>query len=217
MTQIYHYNWVKDYYLKGALSFPKILGCFKSFEITGIGSSLILNFFSKNQNRRFSKTSQPWWEPSAALEVLQNYKTIFRTAQKRNKKKKNEGNQMFLSKLRTGQHCFELAVKVQGLGYPMRSLLWMMQFREASNKISWTTRLINLVSNFNLFSLKEFSTACRENQSLDKYFLRHRQLDPFFKGFFMDSSFHSGQHKLLQSFFPKLLEIWLPQQRVWGG
>jgi len=97
------------------LSFPKILGCFKAFEITGIDSSLILNFFSKNQNRRFSKiqlTSTPWWEPSAALEVLQNYKTIFRTTQKRNKKKKNEGNQMFLSKLRTGQHCFELAVKV---------------------------------------------------------------------------------------------------------
>jgi len=59
-------------------------------------------------------TSQPWWEPSAALEVLQNYKTIFRTAQKRKKEKKKEeeGNQMFLSKLRTGQHCFELAVKV---------------------------------------------------------------------------------------------------------
>jgi len=53
-------------------------------------------------------------EPSAALEVLQNYKTIFRTAQKRKKRKEEEGEgkQMFLSKLRTGQHCFELAAKV---------------------------------------------------------------------------------------------------------
>jgi len=54
-------------------------------------------------------------EPCAALEVLQNYKTIFRTAPKRKKRKEEEeeeGNQMFLSKLRTGQHCFELAVKV---------------------------------------------------------------------------------------------------------
>jgi hypothetical protein len=69
--------------------------------------------FQKNQNPWFSKiqlTSQPWLEPSAALEVLQNYKTIFRTPQKR--QKEEEGNRMFLSKLRAGQHCFELAVKV---------------------------------------------------------------------------------------------------------
>jgi hypothetical protein len=57
----------------------------------------------------------------------------------------------------------------------------MMQFREASNKISWTTRLINFVSNFDLFSLQELSTACRENQSLDTYLLRHQQFDPFAK------------------------------------
>jgi NADH:ubiquinone oxidoreductase subunit E len=31
---------------------------------------------------------------------------------KKQKEKKKEGKQMFLSKLRTGQHCFELAVKV---------------------------------------------------------------------------------------------------------
>jgi len=74
--------------------------------------------FQKNQNPWFSKiqlTSQLWLEPCAALEVLQNYKTIFRTAPKRKKRKEEEeeeGNQMFLSKLRTGQHCFELAVKV---------------------------------------------------------------------------------------------------------
>jgi hypothetical protein len=35
-----------------------------------------------------------------------------RTKKKKRKKKEEEGNQMFLSKLRTGQHCFELAVKV---------------------------------------------------------------------------------------------------------
>ncbi len=84
---------------KVPLSFLKILGCFKAFEITGIGSSLILNLFF--QRTRTDGSQKFNWLHNPGGNLLQHWrfykitKPFSEPHKKETKRKKMKGTKCF--------------------------------------------------------------------------------------------------------------------------